>query len=461
MKRLNHNLLLLKINKFSILIYFSIFFSLSSCSFDHKTGIWKGSDDEKRKISEIEKNQKQTLSVDKIHTSDADYVKEVSLAQKIVLSAPQKNKSWKMSELNYQNSIGNVYLANVDNIFLKKKIGKNKFYISKLMSSPLIYKDNIIFSDDRGTLFNINQRGKINWKKNIYSKIFKKIYKNLTFTIYKCKVYISDNIGFIYALNLDDGELIWVKNHGIPLKSKIKVFDDKIFLINQDNRLISLNVKDGSKVWDIRTISSFIKTQNFLSLAISEEGHVVALNSSGDLLKAKAKNGTVLWSLNALRSSFAHATDFFTSSGVVIHDDDVFFSAGKSILSVSLKNGTINWQQEANSVATPIVDEKNIFAVTDNGFFLILDRDTGNIISSSNILKSLKKKKQLTKITGFIMGSGKIYSVTSNGYLIVSSAISGRAEYSRKIGDTITSSPVINEGKLYILTEDSRIIGFN
>ena len=59
------------------------------------------------------------------------------------------------------------------------------------------------------------------------------------------------------------------------------------------------------------------------------------------------------------------------------------------------------------------------------------------------------------------MGSGKIYSVTLNGYLIVSSGKSGKAEYFKKIGDPIISSPIINNGKLYILTENSRIIGLN
>jgi len=50
------------------------------------------------------------------------------------------------------------------------------------MSSPLVFNDNIIFADDTGTIFSINQRGKINWKKNIYKKIYKKIYKNLSFS---------------------------------------------------------------------------------------------------------------------------------------------------------------------------------------------------------------------------------------------------------------------------------------
>ena len=59
------------------------------------------------------------------------------------------------------------------------------------------------------------------------------------------------------------------------------------------------------------------------------------------------------------------------------------------------------------------------------------------------------------------MGSGKIYSVTLNGNLIVSSAVSGKVEYFKKIGDPIASAPIINNGKLYILTENSKIIGFN
>ena len=59
------------------------------------------------------------------------------------------------------------------------------------------------------------------------------------------------------------------------------------------------------------------------------------------------------------------------------------------------------------------------------------------------------------------MGSGKIYSVTLNGYVIVSSAHSGKVENFKKIGDPITSSPIINNGKLFIYTENSRILGFN
>ena len=120
------------------------------------------------------------------------------------------------------------------------------------------------------------------------------------------------------------------------------------------------------------------------------------------------------------------------------------------IFSFNLINGDLNWQNDASSSGIPIVEKDNIFIVTENGYFLILDRMTGKIISSQNILKVLKKRKRDTKITGFIMGSGKIYSVTLNGYLIISSALSGKVESFRKIGDQISVSPIISNGKLYI-----------
>ena len=96
----------------------------------------------------------------------------------------------------------------------------------------------------------------------------------------------------------------------------------------------------------------------------------------------------------------------------------------------------------------------------NNIIFINLHRETGEILWSTNILKVLKKKKRSTQISGYIIGSGKIYSTTLNGYLIVSSAVTGEVEYFKKISDEITSSPIISDGSMYILTEESRLLGF-
>ena len=448
------------INK-KISILFIVFFLLNGCSFDSKTGIWGDAAKEKKKITELEKNQKEIIKVEKIYSSDDTFRKEILLSKSIVLLKPQNNLSWTMPNLNYQNFLGNLYLSGINNIFLKKKIGKDKFSIYQNITPLLVFKSNIIFSDDNGTIFSINERGRVIWKKNIYKKSYKKIYKNLVFSIYEGNIYIADNIGFVYSINLKNGKLLWIRSYEVPIKSNIKVFNNKIFLINQDNKIFCLSTKDGSLVWNILSISSFIKSQSLLSLAITKFGDLIAITSSADIYKIRANTGDIFWSRNTADSLNTNATDFFNSSEIVIDDDNIIFSSGSSTFSLSLDSGATNWKQEVTSISTPIISGKNIFIVSDAGYFVILDKNTGEIISSSNILKILKRKKQKTKVTGFIMGSNKIYSMTLNGFLIVSSAASGEPESFKKVGGSNISPLIINNGKLYMLTNKSKILVLN
>ena len=122
-------------------------------------------------------------------------------------------------------------------------------------------------------------------------------------------------------------------------------------------------------------------------------------------MKVKANNGQIYWSLRATDSKSALDTAFFKSSEIVIGDDDIIFVASSSIFSFNLYNGYLNWQEDIDSKNTPIIDGNNVFLISDNGYFVNIERSSGKIIWSINILKILKKRKQMTQISGFIMGS--------------------------------------------------------
>ena len=115
------------IKKIKNLIFFLIFILFVNCSFDNKSGIWSGGEKEKKRISELEEDQGQIIDVVKIYTSESFYSKEITAVKSISLTKPKTNSSWKMSSLNLQNFIGNIYLSGIGNNFLKKKIGKDKF----------------------------------------------------------------------------------------------------------------------------------------------------------------------------------------------------------------------------------------------------------------------------------------------------------------------------------------------
>jgi outer membrane protein assembly factor BamB len=459
MKEPEYKYYLQLMTKIKKLFFFLLLFLFTNCSFDTKTGIWSSFEDEERRIARLEDDQNNDLIT--IYSSEKKSIQELAPTEIISISKPANNTTWSMAGLNLQNYLGNLYLKSIDNKFLRKKVGKNKFKNKNYLSSPLVYENKIIVSDDVGTIFSINQRGKVQWKKNIYKKLYKKINKKLSLVIYKGKIFVSDNIGFIYALNFETGEIIWLKNLEVPLNSSIKASNDKIYIINQDNRILCLDTKTGIKIWDYRSVASFIKLPNLLSTVIANNDVLVALTSSGDLLKLNAKNGRVYWVLSAIASNFAHDDDFFSSSEIVIDQNSVIFSAASTFYSFNLSNGYLNWEANISSNNIPIIDGKNIFTVTENGFFVNIEKNSGKIIWIVNILKILKERKQNTKVSGIVMGSGKIYATTENGYLISSSASTGEVLSFKKIGDNINSNPIISNGSLYILTENSRILGFN
>ena len=446
------------INIIKYLVLFSLVFLLSHCSFDHKTGIWKGHEQELKRVAKLEKENRIIKS--KIFASSDEFSKEIASKKSVKLNTPQNYDAWTMANLNLQNSLGNLYLEGTRKKFLKKRVGWNKIDIIQKISPPLFFKNYIILSDDNGSIFKINKKGRKVWKANIYKKIYKKLYKNLTFALYEDNIYVADNIGFVYLVNFTTGEVVWKKNFGIPFKSRFKVYNNKIFIVDQDNRMLCLDTKDGSIIWNILTIKTFIKSIDLLGLAISEKGYLIFSNSAGDVIKANISNGGVQWSMNSLISKSTFDSDFFKASDIVIDKEVAIFSNISSTFSLNLDGGYVNWISKVTSSHTPIIDGNNIFLITDKGYFVNLDKRNGKILWSTNIFKVLKKKLQKTYISGFILGSDKIYITTLNGYLITCSALTGKVENKKRIASSINSAPIIINGELYVLTAKSRILGF-
>ena len=68
------------------LVFLLIFVLLNNCSFDDKTGIWSGGKKEKKRITQLEKEQGEIIDVTTIYSSGDIYSKEIALDQNISLS---------------------------------------------------------------------------------------------------------------------------------------------------------------------------------------------------------------------------------------------------------------------------------------------------------------------------------------------------------------------------------------
>ena len=54
------------------------------------------------------------LDTIKLYSSENKYTTEIKGKNKLNLTTPKKNTNWKMSGMNLQNFLGNIYLSNAD-----------------------------------------------------------------------------------------------------------------------------------------------------------------------------------------------------------------------------------------------------------------------------------------------------------------------------------------------------------
>ena len=149
--------------RFKKIVFFLFLILLNNCSLDNKTGIWNDSDKEKKKVEDLIKEQNKVVKIKQIYSSDKPYKMEKISSKLIIPSKVKNNLSWIMTGSNYENDLQNIMLPSAENIFLKKKIGKSSSFFHPTTRPILAYKNNLIISDYKGTIYNVNQKGKKNW----------------------------------------------------------------------------------------------------------------------------------------------------------------------------------------------------------------------------------------------------------------------------------------------------------
>ena len=74
-------------------------------------------------------------------------------------------------------------------------------------------------------------------------------------------VYVSDNIGYLYAYNYKTNKVLWAKNYKIPFRSNLKITKEKLIAVNQNNMLFYFNKKTGEKIRSIPSEETIVKNE--------------------------------------------------------------------------------------------------------------------------------------------------------------------------------------------------------
>ena len=345
------------------------------------------------------------------------------------------------------------------------KIGNYKFSkfedINQLNFKPIFLDDGLIFFDKKGSIIRYNDKTKVLWKQNHYSKSEKKLRPKLDFIQDGENLLITDSIAKYYSVNINSGELNWSKNNIYPFNSDIKKHKNKIFVIDYKNTLRCYNISDGNECWNLKTEDSFTISNSKFSLIVIND-KVIFSNSIGDITAVDIETGVIIWQLPTQSSSIINETYNFKISKLVSDGNSIIFSNNKNEFhSIDVKTGTINWINEINSNITPIITENLIFTVSNEGYLIVIEKNNGNIIRVTDLFKNykLKKRKNINPV-GFVIGNTNLYLTNTDGKMIVVDLSLGDIKKIEKISGDFISRPFIFNQNLFVIRNGS-IIQYN
>ena len=427
-----------------IFIFFLIFIFFNNCSFNKKSRFWTK---EKNIKQENKKKKQRTLFV-------LEEASQKELNPNLQIKLRKTKLSYDKKNLN--NNSFNKYSGNL------KKVSKFKFskieYFNQYEPEIIFEKENIIFFDNKGTIIKFDKNSDLIWKKNYYSKQEKKTNPFLFFSSHENILIVVDTISKYYAVDINNGTLLWSFYNNAPFISDVKIENEKIFVVDSNNVLKCFSLKDGSLIWEYKSESYTIKSSKKISIAI-DDNKVLFNNSVGDINAVDIDSGNLIWitptayKLNLIQPYLLKISD------LVIYNNSLLFSNNhNNFFSIDINTGLINWTQKINTYIRPTIVDDLIFTVTDEGFLFVVDNLSGNIIRVTDVFDQFNKKKRSTiKPIGFSISETDVFLSTSHGKLLIIDILTGKTKSILKIDNGKISRPFFSNKNLYLIKENSII----
>jgi outer membrane protein assembly factor BamB len=275
------------------------------------------------------------------------------------------------------------------------------------------------------------------------------------------RLFATNGLGDVVALNAADGSQIWRKRPGGPLRGAPTLSNGNVYVVSQDNQLFALRQSDGNVEW---TEAGTLEVSGVFGVAApaAAQGTVVAGFSSGELNAYRYENGRPVWQDTLSRTSIS--TTVGTVSDIdaepVIDQGRVFaIGSGGRMVALELVTGQRVWEINAGGIATPWVAGEWVFAVTGEARLLAAARSNGRVRWATQLprWRSEKSKKGPISWTGPVLAGNRLVALSSEGQIAYVSPATGAVEATVKYGRPLSLPPVVANNTLYLLDDQGRL----
>lgn len=413
-----------------------------------------------KELAEAEKAGRITmvLSDDKIEANP-----ELA-TQEITLPPAQTLESWTQAGANAEKVIGHIKAAETLTVAWRTNVGKGSGKKSAL-STPPVASTTTIYTLDAGqeVVATDISSGRTLWRKKLkgLSKRDKAALGG-GLAVDGDSLIVSSGFGYVTALDASTGEEKWKNPMNAPMTGAPTIKDSRIFVESNNNEIFALAMDDGEVEWSDQAISETARVLGSPSPAAVED-FVIAPYSSGEVIAYLASNGRRLWT-DAISQAgrFTPISEINDIGSRPVLAGGLVFASSQSGITIAIdgRSGQRVWSKQIGSVQAPAVTGEQMFVIGTDGQLACLNSTSGEVywvVQLQQFEKEEKKKKRIS-YSGPVVASDRVLVVSSTGRLLAFSPQTGEEVGSLKLGDRVYLEPIAAQDKLFILTDDAKLI---
>jgi len=332
-----------------------------------------------------------------------------------------------------------------------------------------------------------------------YKNVQRKWHKALKGGIYSTPVtdgkslYIGDDVGVMYALNLKTGETRWSFDTGMRIVGSPAVSNGVVVFGSANYNIYGLDSKTGEVLWTVPT------QQAVMGAATIDNNVAYIGGGDGKMYAIDIHTGEVKWSFNELKN--------YVLTRPLVYNNKLYFGCWDTYFyALDLANGSLVWKWN-NGKGNPKLSPASVWPVIANGkvfitapdrYFTCLNAETGEEVWRTNQYKvretvgisedgktvyskcmwdtivamDATTEEPITKwATHAAFGyehnpamplekNGTLWVSTKNGLLLGMDAQTGKVLWRHKIGNSILNTPLPLNDKECIFTSSKGTITY-
>ncbi|MDO9382424.1 MAG: PQQ-binding-like beta-propeller repeat protein [Hyphomicrobiaceae bacterium] len=396
-------------------------------------------------------------------------------AAPVVLPAPRSNDTWTQPGGDANNAPGHLAYGGGRQTAWSASAGTGSSKLGRVTASPIVYDGKVFTLDADGTVSAFSTSGgSAIWRTQLKptptgekaSPSFSSQILSLGasdggggygggIAIDGGRIYGASGYGGVFALDPASGKVIWEKNVGVPVRAAPTAAGDRVYVITSEGRFLCLSGVDGTELWSTRGLPQQASRVMNVSPAVAND-IVVVPYPSGDVVALKVSDGSAVWTESLTRMRTTSQLTALSDAASPAIDNGMVFAVGHAgrMVATNSTSGERVWSLNFPGTQTPCVAGDSVFVVDTTGQLMAVSRKDGKIQWTIKLPGG-------STFAGPVLAGGNLWLTSNTGQLVGVDAATGKVMGQQDLGDPIFVAPVVAQGRMYVLTDDAKLIALN